>query len=113
MSQKLKPEFQMLNEFADSYQSRYGNKPRINRVKMQWDMKRLIEDFGQETVSKVIEFYFVVDRPRHDLYDFYGKFDKLLDTMERHESDAATRAKRRKRTEELIRERQQWHTNKN
>ena len=97
--------FALLSHYSKLYYAKYGRQPNINKYKEKWAAFSIIEDYSKDTVYKVLEHYFKLNKEGHPLNWFFNNFDVLLNTIESEEKDLELRKKRR---EETARLRQEW-----
>lgn len=101
---KAKTSYIVLSEYSTLYEKKYKVKPNLNKYKEKWAIASLIEDYGSDTVFKMLEYYFVLSKEGHPLVWFYNNFDQLVKANKENEQDAKNRAERRAETARLRQE---------
>lgn len=97
--------FALLSKYINLYQIKYDKKPILNKHKEKWAMKSLVEDFGQDEVSSILDYYFMhSSKEGRPLNYFFNNFDLLITARNNLEKDNAIRAERRKEMQRIRQE---------
>lgn len=94
----------LLGKYDSLYKDRYGVKPKYNRFKEKWAMQDVIDSVGVDEAIKLLEYYFKVSKPNHQLTWFFYNFDKLDAMMNEMEADRQRRMKILEQTKRLVEE---------
>jgi hypothetical protein len=100
-SKNDKSAYSLLSEYSALYKIKYGRPPIINKYKEKWGMLSLIEDFGEEGVSKTLKYYFKINREGHSLPWLYNNFSSIHLSRLAAEKDDKIRAAARSKTRQL------------
>lgn len=95
-----KSAFAALDYYAKAFVEKYGRKARMNRHRDKWAMNDVVDDLGLDEAQALIDYYFKVERPTHDLSWFFNNYDKLAEAKERRDADRARRMVLLKQTRE-------------
>jgi len=98
-------EYGVIATYQSLYESKYNRPIQVNKYKEKWAVQSLIDDFGYESVVETLNFYFKVSKDGHPLSWFYSNFDMLNNARLNKEQDDRIRAERRKKTIEMVMER--------
>ena len=97
--------FSLLSKYSSLYYDRYSKSIVLNKYKEKWGMKSLVEDYGAESVEKVLEYYFKKSsKDGHPLNWFYNNFDILLEASNNLDRDNELRRQRRLEMEKIRQE---------
>lgn len=96
-----KDAYSVISKYSSIYKDRYGTQPIVNKYKEKWAMSSLIEDFGLESVSLTLEYYFKLNKDGHPLSWFFNNFSNIHMSRISSEKDDRIRAEARARTLEL------------
>ena len=97
-------EYELIREYQSLYSKKYSRPIEVNRYKEKWAASSLLEDYGYETVSSTLEYYFRTEKDGHPLTWFYSNFDLLNQRRLDKERDDIIRAERRARTRKIVEE---------
>lgn len=92
----------LLNHYIKLYEDRYGRKPVVNIYKEKWAMADVIESIGYDRGKELLDYYFQVTNPSHQLTWFFYNFDRLDDMLNKTEQDKERRAKIRAATKTMV-----------
>lgn len=104
----------LVTRFIQGYTQKYGVKPIINRNDATWVMRTLLEDFDEQELIDIIDFYFAhIDHSSHSFewfkYHYHTVHQAMLDRqsdmemVERLQRESELRAKEWKDKLERIR----------
>lgn len=104
----------LVTRFIQGYTQKYGVKPIINRNDATWVMRTLLEDFAEQELIDIIDFYFAhIDHSSHSFewfkYNYHTVHQAMLDRqsdmemVERLQRESELRAKEWKDKLERIR----------
>lgn len=111
MAKDFKIALTAIDHYVNRYKSFYNQTPLVNKYKDKWAMRDLIDEFGYDTVSDTIDFYFKTAKDNHPLSWFYVNFTNLLQSMRDDKKDLQLREERRRKTQELIKEMGSYNAN--
>lgn len=74
----------LVNRFIDGYTKKYGTKPVVNRNDATWVMRTLLEDFSEQELIDIIDFYFAhINHSSHSFewfkYNYHIVHQAMLD----------------------------------
>jgi hypothetical protein len=92
----------LLNYYIKLYTDKYGRKPVVNIYKEKWAMADVIESIGYDRAKELLDYYFTVTNPSHQLTWFFYNFDRLDDMLNKTEQDKERRAKIRAATKTMV-----------
>lgn len=104
MAKSFNKEYELLSRYQVLYIQRYNRPMEINKYKEKWAVSSLIDDFGYESVSKTLNYYFKLDKDNHPLSWFFSNFSMINQRRLDKEMDDTIRAERRAMTEKIVRE---------
>jgi hypothetical protein len=88
---------EVIEYFSDSYQSRYGSRPKINRNTAKWAARDVVESFGIDDCRHAVDWYFRVKDVGHDWSWYANNIEKLINARnEKIKDDEARRVMREK-----------------
>jgi hypothetical protein len=93
--------YALISDYTCLYKQRYGIPPIINKYKEKWAMISLVEDFGPESVSNTLEYYFKLNKDGHPLNWFYNNYSTIHSSRIESEKDEERRVKQREVTRKL------------
>ena len=104
MAKSFTKAFELIATYQSLYQQKYNRPIQVNKYKEKWAASDLIEDFGFETVTNTLVYYFKTSKDNHPITWFYNNFDTLNDNRIAQEKDDILRAERRKQTQQIVME---------
>ena len=96
--------YALITYYTKLYTDKYGRKPVVNIYKEKWAMNDVIESVGYDRAKELLEYYFRVTNPSHQLTWFFYNFDRLDDMLRKQEEDIAKRARIRENTKRMVEE---------
>lgn len=97
----------LISVFQKEYKAHGQGTRTFNRYKAKWGFMDVIDDLGMDRAKELIEYYFRTTRSKYSPEDFFYNYDKLDEQAKLALQDAEHRAKLRRQTAELVREREQ------
>jgi hypothetical protein len=92
----------LLNYYIKLYENKYGRKPIVNIYKEKWAMADVVESIGYDRAKELLDYYFTVTNPSHQLTWFFYNFDRLDDMLNKTEQDKERRAKIRAASKTMV-----------
>ena len=92
----------LLNYYIKLYEDKYGRKPIVNIYKEKWAMADVVESIGYDRAKELLDYYFTVTNPSHQLTWFFYNFDRLDDMLNKTEQDKERRAKIRAASKTMV-----------
>lgn len=92
----------LLTVYSRLYAERLGSKPSFSRYAEQWGMVGLLEDYDEQFIYSVLEYYFTLNRSEYELRSFYLKFHELVNNREEAGRRRTERLKLLEQTKRLV-----------
>lgn len=67
----------MITHFIKAYNSRFHEKPIVNRGKMKYALAEILQDWSQTEIKELLTYY-VNTESRPDLSDFCKRYDEII-----------------------------------
>jgi len=96
--------YALLNYYTKLYTDKYGRKPVVNIYKEKWAMHDVIDSVGYDRAKELLDYYFRVTNPSHQLTWFFYNFDRLDEMLKKVDEDNVKRAKIRAKTKQMVEE---------
>ena len=96
--------YALLTFYTKLFHDRYGRKPVVNLYKEKWAMNDVIDSVGFDRAKELLEYYFKVNNPSHNLTWFFYNFDRMDEMFQKSEEDKERRARIREKTKQMVEE---------
>lgn len=103
-TKSFKLEYALINKYQGNYAAKYAKRIDVNKYKEKWALSSLIDDYGFDTVSECLDYYFKTNKEGHPLSYFFFNFEQLKNMMDDQKNDEAMRLERRMKTQQLVKE---------
>lgn len=81
----------LINYYVACYESKYYEKPLVNRNTAKWAARDVVESFGLEECKKACDWYFKVKEAGHDWSWYAANTDKLISAYRLKQKDDVDR----------------------
>lgn len=104
VKEDIKTPHVLLSIYEKLYQNKYNQKPKYNKYKEKWAMQDVIDSVGFDRAVELLNYYFKIDRPNHQLQWFLYNFDKLDDVLHQLNLDKLNRERIFLATKKMVEE---------
>ena len=94
----------LLTMYQNLYKDKYGRAVTINKFREKWAMQDVIDSIGFDRAVELLNYYFKIDRPNHQLQWFLYNFDKLDDVLHQLNLDKLNRERIFLATKKMVEE---------
>lgn len=88
--------------FAAQYELATGRKYHGNVFRDKWGYQDMLDDLGETTSKKVIDWYFKTSRDEFTPQDLHRNYDRLYEAMDDHARDMEMRQAALDKTREAV-----------